>query len=68
MTMPLKTKTVKATEVYADDIIIWGGQPYPVIAATVLKSQVRIAFGDFPAMSFGLNETFEIVISGDTEI
>lgn len=66
--MTLKTKTVKATEVYADDIIIWGGRPCRVIGVKVLKSQVRIAFGDFPAMAFGQDETFELVISGDTEI
>jgi len=63
-----KTKTVKATEVYEDDVILWGGQPCRVIGVKVLKSNVRIAFGDFPAMSFGQDETFEIVISGDTEI
>ena len=68
MTMPLKTKTVKATEVYADAVIIWGGRPCRVIGTKILKSQVRIAFGDFPAMTFGQDETFEIVISGDTEI
>lgn len=66
--MTLKTKTVRATEVYADDIIIWGGQPCRVIGVKVIKSQVRIAFGDFPAMAFGQDETFEIIVSGDTEI
>lgn len=66
--MTLKTKTVKATEVYADAVILWSGQPCRVIGVKVLKSQVRIAFGDFPAMSFGQDETFKIVISGDTEI
>lgn len=66
--MTLKTKTVKATEVYADAVIIWGGQPCRVIGVKVIKSQVRIAFGDFPAMTFGQDETFEIIVSGGNEI